>query len=154
MTRSFSRTKFVASTTIFFASPTIVSSFGRSSASLSSTAVVTFFLSANVAASAFGKYFLCKRQRRLVDRRLRRGEIGARALHDLFHREIGGEREAELLPELVRADAEIGIRARQQIFLQPLLVILESRAVFSCTGASSLLHLRLAIEHRAQGLRG
>ena len=47
-----------------------------------------------------GKIFFVERQRRLIDRGLRLLQVRLRALHDFFHRQVGGERETQLFPEL------------------------------------------------------
>src|SRR5438477_12702709 len=57
VTRSCCLVKSVASRTIFCAQPTMVLSSGCCSASFSSTATVTFFLSSRADLAAFGKYF-------------------------------------------------------------------------------------------------
>jgi len=56
---------------------------------------------------------------------LRLFQIGLRALHDFFHRQVRSERESSFF-ELLRAETEIAVGAGQQIVLKPLLVILES----------------------------
>ena len=38
-------------------------------------------------------------------------KVGLRALHDFFHRQVRGEREAQLLAILFRAEAEIAIES-------------------------------------------
>ena len=98
----------------------------------------------------FGEIFLVKRKRGFVDRRLRRGEIGARAFHDLLHRQIGSEGEAEFLAKLLGPEPEIAVRAREKILLQPLLVFFERDRGFLLERSELLLHLRHAIEHRIQ----
>ena len=59
------------------------------------------------------------------DGNLRLLKVRLRSLHDFFHRQVGGERETQLFPELPWAEAEIAIGAWQQIILQPLFVILQ-----------------------------
>ena len=71
--------------------------------------------------------FFVERKRGFVDRFLGLLEIGAGRLHQIFHRHVGSEREAELLPELVRADPEIAGGTRQQIVSQPSLVVAQGR---------------------------
>ena len=59
----------------------------------------------------------------MVHRRPRRFQIRFRAAEDLFLREIGIEREPQLVAELVVAEAEVSVGARKQILLEPLLVV-------------------------------
>ena len=74
---------------------------------------MTLCLSANVAAISVWKIFFVERQRSLVDGGLRLLQVGLRALHDFFHRQVRREREMQLLPKLLCAEAEIAIGARQ-----------------------------------------
>jgi hypothetical protein len=61
---------------------------------------------------------------------LRLFQVGLRALHDFFHRQVRIEREMQLLSKLLRAETEIAVGAGQQIVLKPLFVILESGGGF------------------------
>ena len=63
--------------------------------------------------------------RGVVHRRPRRFQIGFRPAEDLLFREIGIEREPQLLAEFVVSEAEVAVGARQEILLQPLLVLRE-----------------------------
>ena len=91
---------------------------------------MTFLRSAQRRFVRVRELFLVERQRGFVDGLLGLLEIGARRFHQIFHRHVGSEGEPELLPELVRADAEIAGRTREQIVLQPGLVIVQGRHRF------------------------
>ena len=71
------------------------------------------------------KMFLVERQGGLVDGDLRLLQVGLRALHDFFHRQVGRERKVQLLSILLRAEAEIAVGAGEQIVLEPSLVFLQ-----------------------------
>ena len=71
-------------------------------------------------------------------------------MHDFFHRQVGGEGEPQFLAKLLRADPEIAVRTREQIFLQPGFVIFESLGGFFLERGQSFLHLRHFVEQRAQ----
>ena len=95
--------------------------------------------------------FFVKRERGFVDRLLGLRQIGLGALHDLFHRQVGSESEAQFLAELVSAEPEITVRAREQIFLQPCFVFFECDGRFLLERREVLLRLRRA--DRATGSR-
>ena len=96
------------------------------------------------------KIFFIERQARLIDRGLRLLQIGLRALHDFFHRQVRRECETQLLPKLVRTESKIAVRAWKQIVLEPFLVIFQRCCGFFLQRRQLLLHLRRAIENRRE----
>ena len=56
-----------------------------------------------------GKISFVERQRSFIDGGLRLLQVGLRTLHDFFHRQIGREREAKLLSELLGTKTEIAV---------------------------------------------
>ena len=96
------------------------------------------------------KIFFVKRECSFVDGCLRLLQVGLRALHDFFHRQVGGERETQFLSKLLRAEAEIAVGARQQIFLKPFFVVFECRCGFFLQPCKFLFHLRHAVEERSE----
>jgi hypothetical protein len=85
------------------------------------------------------KIFFVERDSGFIDGCLRLLQVGLRTLHNFFHRQIGGEREAQLLSELLCPEAEIAVRARQQIVLEPFFVILERHRDLFLQGCKFLL---------------
>ena len=113
---------------------------------------MTFFLSASVFCVRFWKIFFVKRQRCFVDLVLGLREVGLGALHDFFHRQIGREREAQFLAELVRADPEITVGALEQVLLQPLLVVFQCLRGFFLNRCDVLLQLRRLVQERIKSI--
>ena len=109
-----------------------------------------FFLVAQRRLVRVREILFVERQRGFVDGGLRRGEIGLRPFHEFFDRQIGGEREAKFLAELLHPEPEIAVGAREQIFLQPFLVFLQRDRGFLLQRRELLLHFRRAIEQRIE----
>ncbi len=81
---------------------------------------------------------------------MRRRQVGLRPFHELFDRQIGGEREAKFLAKLLHPEPEIAVRARKQIFLQPLPVFVQRNGGFLLKRRELLFHFRRAIEQRIE----
>ena len=85
-----------------------------------------------------------------VHRRPRRLEVGFRAVEDLLFRKVGIESEPQLLAELLVAEAKISVRARQQLRLQPLLVVRQRRQRRRLRRPELLLQPRRLLHQRLQ----
>ena len=95
---------------------------------------------------------LVERERGLVERGLRRLQVGFRAAHHFFHRHVGSEGEMEFLAELLGAEPEITGGAGEQIVLQPSPVIGEGGGGFFLERGELLLGGGVLLEERREAV--